>query len=156
VPGRGRGKQLLGGGGPASWGAAGAGVGARRECPGNLLLAAPSQVQSTSSVSLSLPSASRGNPAKPKTPRTGAEKRAQLRRGARRGARGRQAGGALGLKGAFVSLTARGHLEHSSRGSGGLGQGHWLVPGPAESALRGHRRLGRGLWARRKALVELG
>ena len=43
------------------------------------------------------------------------KERATLRRGTRRGARGNQDGGALGRKGAFVSLVAWGPPERLSR-----------------------------------------
>lgn len=105
-----------------------------------------------------VPQREKGN--KTEDPEDGVQgKREQLCRGTRRGARGRQHGGALGRKGAFVRLVA-GTSGTSLRG-GGWGRGPSLVPEPAESALRGSWRRVRGVGAwegglrsDRKALVE--
>lgn len=127
--------ECAGGGGVGSgcwgdwcaWGAAGAGVGtwsARSSEPVPAVLPgfiSPGQFPSPSS------NASEGKENKTKHPEDGWQKRReQLCRGTRRGARGRQDGGALGRKGAFVRLVAQGSLEHRSRAGLGVEYIRWF------------------------------
>lgn len=84
--------------------------------------------------SLVLPSVPRREKkTKPKTPRMGGRKGESNFAHRRAEARGGQDGGALGRKGAFVRLVARGPLEQPFGAGAGV---EGTVPGPAESASR--------------------